>query len=246
MPKKEPGVYSDGHGGWYIKVSLGRDPVTGKRDQVTKRGFSSASEAGQARRDLMSKLDKGELRPGGGGRTVNELLSVYLDGIDADGRLSRKTRFDYRHYADHYVRPTSGGIKVRELTPETPAGLATNPDPRRCHQTTEGQGRKRSLPPKGLSSNSIRLARSPLSGALKLAVQLGMIANNPLPRFRAPAPSIDPEALVSRAGPKAFLDLMEGDRTWPIWAFLLGSGLRIGELVWLRGPTWTWTAASCG
>jgi len=27
---------------------------------------------------------------------------------------------------------------------------------------------------------------------------------------------------------------MEGDRTYPIWAFLLGSGLRIGELVWLR------------
>jgi integrase len=29
---------------------------------------------------------------------------------------------------------------------------------------------------------------------------------------------------------------MEGERTWPIWAFLLGSGLRIGELVWLRWP----------
>jgi len=30
---------------------------------------------------------------------------------------------------------------------------------------------------------------------------------------------------------------MEKDRTWPIWAFLLGSGLRIGELVWLRWPS---------
>jgi integrase len=29
---------------------------------------------------------------------------------------------------------------------------------------------------------------------------------------------------------------MEGDRTWPVWAFLLGSGLRIGELVALRWP----------
>ena len=24
---------------------------------------------------------------------------------------------------------------------------------------------------------------------------------------------------------------------YPLWAFLLGSGLRIGELVWLRWPT---------
>ncbi|MBA2640091.1 MAG: hypothetical protein H0U77_08900 [Nocardioidaceae bacterium] len=29
---------------------------------------------------------------------------------------------------------------------------------------------------------------------------------------------------------------MAGDRTYPLWAFLLGSGLRIGELVCLR---WT-------
>jgi hypothetical protein len=27
---------------------------------------------------------------------------------------------------------------------------------------------------------------------------------------------------------KEFLALMEGDRTWPVWAFLLGSGLRVG------------------
>ncbi|HWG75147.1 MAG TPA: site-specific integrase, partial [Acidimicrobiales bacterium] len=33
---------------------------------------------------------------------------------------------------------------------------------------------------------------------------------------------------------REFLVLMEGDRTYPLWAFLMGSGLRIGELVWLR------------
>ncbi|MGI8792265.1 MAG: tyrosine-type recombinase/integrase, partial [Acidimicrobiales bacterium] len=30
------------------------------------------------------------------------------------------------------------------------------------------------------------------------------------------------------------LAFLEGDRTYPVWAFLLGAGLRIGELVWLR------------
>lgn len=29
---------------------------------------------------------------------------------------------------------------------------------------------------------------------------------------------------------------MEGNRPWPLWAFLLGAGLRIGELVSLRWP----------
>ena len=50
--------------------------------------------------------------------TVNESLDLYLDGLDADERLSAKTRFDYRHYAQDYVRPLLGGKKVRDLTPE--------------------------------------------------------------------------------------------------------------------------------
>ena len=33
---------------------------------------------------------------------------------------------------------------------------------------------------------------------------------------------------------REFLSLMEGDRTYPVWAFLMGAGLRIGELVALR------------
>lgn len=36
---------------------------------------------------------------------------------------------------------------------------------------------------------------------------------------------------------REFLALMEGDRTYSVWAFLLGSGLRIGELVSLRWPS---------
>ena len=35
-----------------------------------------------------------------------------------DGRLSAKTRFDYRNYTASYVRPLLGARKVRDLTPE--------------------------------------------------------------------------------------------------------------------------------
>jgi hypothetical protein len=50
--------------------------------------------------------------------TVNQLLDLYLDGIDADGRLSAKTRFDYRHYADDYVRLHLGTKPARDVTPD--------------------------------------------------------------------------------------------------------------------------------
>jgi hypothetical protein len=37
MPKLQ-GVYRAGNGSWYFKATLGRDPLSGKRVQVTKRG----------------------------------------------------------------------------------------------------------------------------------------------------------------------------------------------------------------
>ncbi len=37
MPAKPEGVYADGRGGWYLKVTVGKDPLTGKRGQLTKR-----------------------------------------------------------------------------------------------------------------------------------------------------------------------------------------------------------------
>ena len=116
-PKKAPGVYQDKRGRWYIKYDIGVDPATGRREQVTKRGFHSAGEAAEARRELMGKVDRGALRPGRSGMTVDQLLDLFLDGIDADQRLGAKTRFDYRHYAGDYVRPHLGAVRVRDLSP---------------------------------------------------------------------------------------------------------------------------------
>jgi integrase len=87
-----------------------------------------------------------------------------------------------------------------------------------------------------LAPNTIRLARAPLAGALRLAVSMGLLGVNPVsvvPRPRA-ARSVPRHWSPEQA--REFLTLMEGDRTYAVWAFLLGSGLRIGELVCLRWP----------
>jgi hypothetical protein len=55
LAARPEGVYPDGRGGWYFKVSLGRDPLTGRRIQLTRRGFRTAAEAGRARRDVSGK-----------------------------------------------------------------------------------------------------------------------------------------------------------------------------------------------
>jgi integrase len=233
MPKKAPGVYQDQRGGWYIKFDTGRDPITGKREQVTKRGFNTAAEAAKARREFLSKVDRGALRPGGRGTTVNQLLDLYLDGIDADKNLAIKTRFDYRQYAADYIRPYIGDRRVQNVTPEVILAWQ--------RELLKQGGAKRSKDKDGkpgsgkpLSPNTVNRIRAVLSGAFKLAVQAGMISINPL--LQAPRPKIQrsiPKYWTPEEA-RTFLTLMEGDRTWPVWAFLLGSGVRIGELVSLR------------
>jgi integrase len=216
-------VYSDGHGSWYFKVSLGRDPLSGRHVQVTKRGYRSATEAGRARQELLKRADARRVKVSSKVLTVDELLDLYLDGLDADGRLSAKTRHDYRDYADTYVRPLLGSKKVRDVTPEViliwQRRLAKN-------------GRKRDGKP--LAPNSVRLARAPLAGAFKLAVTSGIVAVNPLTGAPRPAPRRTVPKHWTPEQAREFLTLMEGDRTYAVWAFLMGSGLRIGELVWLR------------
>jgi integrase len=225
MPAKPQGVYEDGRGGWYFKVTLGRDPLTGKRVQITQRGFRTAAQAGRARRDALAKIDTGQVRPSSNLLTVNELLDLYLDGIDADGRLSAKTCFDYRHYADKYVRPLLGNRKVRDVTPDVV--LAWQRKVLKTGGVKHGQA---------LAPNTVRLARSPLSGAMKLAVSMGLIAVSPTVAVPRPRPPRTVPRHWSPEQAREFLALMEGDRLYPVWAFLLSSGLRIGELVWLRWP----------
>ncbi len=85
MPATPEGVYADKGGQWYFKVTLGRDPLTGRREQITRRGFRTATDAARARRELLERKDRGQVKVASGGTlTVNDLLDLYLDGLDAD------------------------------------------------------------------------------------------------------------------------------------------------------------------
>lgn len=225
MPTKPQGVYADGRGGWYFKLTLGADPLTGKRVQITKRGYRTAAEANRDRRELLAKVDAGQVRSSSKLLTVNELLDLYLDGLDADARLAPKTRFDYRNFADSYIRPLIGSRKVRDITPQVVVAWQRN--------LMKGGGVKNG---KALASATVRRARAPLSGAMKLAIEMGLVAVNPLTSASSPRTSRSIPSHWTPEQAREFLNLMEGDRTYPLWAFLLGSGLRIGELVALRWP----------
>ena len=92
-------------------------------------------------------------------------------------------------------------MRVRDLSPELL--LAWQRKLTKEGGTKRFKVRGRHAPtPGGLSPNTIRLARSPLSGAFKLAISLGMISDNPTgPGAAAPTEALDPQALVAGRGP---------------------------------------------
>ena len=221
---KVEGVYLDGRGSWYFKATLGRDPLTGKRQQVTKRGFKTAGEAVRARRELMARHEERGAVLAPAALTVNQLLDEYLDALDADGKLGVKTRFDYRTKADAQVRPYLGSRRVREITPQVVNAWQ--------RALAEG-GSSRGGP---LAPNTVRLARAPLAGAFKMALAQGLVAVDPVAASKRPTKQKSVPHHWNPEQARTFLDLHQQDREWPVWAFLLGCGLRIGELVALRWP----------
>ena len=236
MPARPPGVYQNAKGKWYFKVTVGQDPLTGRRNQITRRGFQTMAEAARERREVLAKVDRGQLAASPAGLKVNELLDLYLDGMDADQNLALKTRFDYRQYADDYIRPYIGDRRVRDITPEVILAWQRKLLKEGGAKRKKGKDGKPG-PGKPLSPNTVNRIRAPLSATFKLAVQAGMIPINPLLQAPRPKPQRKIPKYWSPEEARKFLALMEGDRTWPIWAFLLGSGLRIGELVSLRWPS---------
>lgn len=222
MPKAT-GVYKASNGTWYFKLRVGRNPGTGKWNQVTRRGFRTAAEASEARRDLTEATSNaGPVAVGG--VTVSNLVRRYHNEEEAMNRLSERTLYDQRGYRRNYVDEMIGETEATELT---------TTDVREWLVALATKGGSAGKP---LGPNTIRLARSMLRKAFAHGVATGVVRTNPVEQVKPPKHRKGVPAHWSPEEAKQFLALHEGDRLYPLWAFMLSSGVRVSELVWLRWP----------
>ena len=88
MPARPEGVYQDGRGKWYFKVTVGHDPLTGRRTRSPGVAFGPwPRPAVNAGTSWPRSTAGSSHRPRPVSRS-NELLDLYLDGIDADQNLA--------------------------------------------------------------------------------------------------------------------------------------------------------------
>lgn len=75
-----------------------------------------------------------------------------------------------------------------------------------------------------------------LRKAFAHGVATGVVLTSPIEQVKPPKHRKGVPAHWSPEEAKQFLALHEGDRLYPLWAFMLSSGVRVSELVWLRWP----------
>jgi integrase len=108
-----------GPNAWELRVSAGRDPLTGKYRQVTRTFHGTKTAAKRSLAELAEEVDKGR-HTGTGTATLGLLLDRWLE-LAAPG-LSPRTVDGYRSNIDVHIKPWLGDVPVRKLCDE-PARL---------------------------------------------------------------------------------------------------------------------------
>ena len=195
---------------WEARITTGRNPGTGKQVQ--------ASITGKTQKEVREKLLAAAVAVDAGTYTQPERMTVgqWLDIWAAEylaGRKSNTVRV-YRHNVKNHIKPALGAVRLPELRPHMVQGFVNG---------------------LALSPASVRLAYKVLYQALKKAVALRYIPQNPaegceLPRLEQV--EIHPLADEQAA---ALLDAARGTEIEQLITTALFTGMRLSELL---GLTW--------
>src|SRR3990172_623397 len=211
-----------GKDAWYITVDLPRDPLTGKR----RRAFMTARTKREAEREearLKHRTATGiDLEPGR--LTLAEYLNRWLDTMQPN--LTPNTHKRYASVLANQVIPRLGATQLTKLRPIHIQQLHTD---LRTKGRMDGAG--------GLAQKTILQIHRILSEAMKHAVGLQLISQNPCQLVRAP--QVRPKELATLSRDEARSLVAAAEAADSIYAdsiiLALHTGMRMGEL---RGLKW--------
>ncbi len=203
-----------GHGSWYYRADIGRDPGTGRRREQKKGGFATKTEAEAALAKVVAAVSTGEHRHDGR-ITVGTFLQEWLADRVADG-LRPSTALSYRRYIEMDLAPALGHLRLGDLRPGHVERLL------------------RDLRAAGRGTTTVRRIHATLRSALTSARRARLVAYNAaidvaLPTERpAKVRPWEPDELAG------FLDHAAGHRLGALFEVLAFTGLRRGEACALR------------
>lgn len=199
-----------------LKVSAGRDPLTGRYRQVTRRFRGTLRQAKTARAELLTEVSQG--RHVGVRATVDELFAEWLTELERKDR-SPRTIGEYARRYHHDIQPALGSVQVSKVTTKMLTDLYG------AHQR------------RGAAPASVRKVHATISSMMSQACRWGWRTTNPA-EWAEPPPLESSIPIVPT--PSEVVRLFEGARRSrrPEQAELIylaaTTGARRGELCALR------------
>jgi integrase len=203
-------------GRWAYGLTIGRDPGTGKRIQVTKGGFRTRKECQAALNKVLNEINNKTYTRPARMTLASYLVERWLPGLEIRGT----TRARYESIVNVHIVKRLGAVKLEDLTP--------------AHLDDLYRDLRHGLAPK-----TVRHVHGVLHAALKRAVNLELISRNVADRVqpaRARSAKELGKALACWSPEQlgAFLRHVADDRLAAAWRLVAQTGMRRGEVVGLR------------
>lgn len=198
-------------------IELGKDPITGKRKQVTRRGFETKKEAEVVANELENQINKNTFI-----LDSNVLLSSHVEkwlDLVAKRKVKETTFKNYRRVVKNKIIPLLGHFNLNEIKPAHIEHFIAK------------------LLDEGLSERYIEYIFVVLYGSMEKAVDWELINKNPLDKVKVPRGRRRKYVTWTREEVNKFLNVAKFV-TAPVYHAIfttaLYTGMRRGELLGLK------------
>jgi integrase len=220
MARKVGQIIARGDRRWLIRVYLGRNHETNKRNYHNRTIYGPMREA-QAyltkklrERDLGRDLEGAKI-------TLNEYLDRWLETA-VRPRVREKTYLDYHGMLRRYVRPSLGEQVLAVMRP------------------LDLQAMYQQMSERGLSARTVRYTHIVLKSAMQQAVQWRLLLENPADGVKVPQQPRNEMRALSVDQARTLLKAALATRYGPVLAVALTTGMRPSEYLGLKWQDIDW------
>ncbi|MGE7975550.1 tyrosine-type recombinase/integrase [Bacillus cereus] len=200
-------------GKYFYIVDIGIDPLTGKRKQKKKRGFTTKKEAENALTKLLSEVHTGNyVEPSK--LSYGEYLQDWFN--TKKHSVGIQTAKVLKGYLNSRIIPSLGDIKLAKLT------------------SLHMQNYVNSLRDDGLKRGIIEKVIKIIRNSLEHAIDLELITKNVAAKTKLPKGDKDELTVWNEQEVKLFLKAAQDSRYAIVFHMALVTGMRQGELLGLR------------
>lgn len=209
-------IIARGERTWLVRIFMGRDPESGKRQYHNKTIHGTRKDAqaylnqAQRDRDLGMFFEPSRM-------SLDQYLDKWLETA-AKPKLRAKTHRDYEALLMRYVRPPLGTRSVSKIEPLDIQTVYT------------------SMQERGLSARTVRFTHAVLRASLHQAVKWRLIPINPAESADLPRQAKGEIQVLTPQQARDFLESAKQDRYYVLFALALTTGMRPSEYLALKWP----------